>query len=84
MRKYGGSKLEWTDDDRYVTSDDKAYRQAVWYIGTKAYKYRRLYSWERDNNDTINKIASSYPDFGMPDSTEELKLKLEIIGWSIL
>ena len=30
------------------------------------------------------KIASSYPDFGMPDSTEELKLKLEIIGWSIL
>lgn len=84
MRKYGGSDLEWTDDDRYVTSDDEAYRQAVWYIGTKAYKYRRLYSWERDNGDIIDKIASSYPDFGMPDSTEELKLKLEIIGWSIL
>lgn len=84
MRKYGGSKLEWTDDDRYVTSDDEAYRQAVWYIGTKAYKYRRLCSWERDNNNIIDKIALSYPDFGMPDSTEELKLKLEIIGWSIL
>ena len=67
-----------------MTSDDEAYRQAVWYIGTKAYKYRHLYSWERDNDDAINKIASSYPDFGMPDSTEELKLKLEIIGWSIL
>lgn len=87
MRKYGGSKLEWTDDDRYVTFDDEAYRQAVWYIGTKAYKYRHIrhpYLRERDNNDTINKIVSSYPDFGMPDSTEELKLKLEIIGWSIL
>ena len=27
-----------------------------------------------------DKIVSFYSDFGMPDSTEELKLKLEIIG----
>jgi hypothetical protein len=84
IREYDGSKLEWTEDDKYVTSDDEAYKQAVWYIGTKAYIHRRRYSWERDRAGRENSVAASYPDFGMPGSTGELKLKLEILGWSIL
>ena len=84
MREYDGSKLDWTEDDRYVTSDDDAYRQAVWYIGTKAYLRRRLFSWEKDHTEKEKAVAASYPEFGMPGSTEELKLKLEILGWSIL
>ena len=86
LREYDGSKLEWTDDDKYVASDDEAYRQAVWYLGTKAYRKRYRYSWELDREKGRREIefANSYPDFGMPGSTEELKLKLEILGWSIL
>jgi len=83
MSEYDGNKLEWTEDDRYVTSDDEAYRQAVWYLGTKAYRNRKF--WYTDAERRREKeFAESYPDFGMPGSTEELKLKLEIIGWSIL
>ena len=83
LSEYCGNKLEWTEDDRYVTSDDEAYRQAVWYLGAKAYKNRKF--WYTDAERRREKeFAESYPDFGMPGSTEELKLKLEILGWSIL
>ena len=86
LREYDGSKLDWTEDDKYVECDDAAYKQAVWYLGTKAYGRRFKYSWELDSKkvEREKKFAASYPDFGMPGSTEELKLKLEILGWSIL
>ena len=49
-----------------------------------AYLRRRLFSWEKDHTEKEKAVAASYPEFGMPGSTEELKLKLEILGWSIL
>lgn len=83
--EYGGVKLEWTEDDEYVTSDDDAYRQAVWCLGTKAYmRGFRMHWLSAAKTRALEDFAKSYPDFGMPGSTEELKLKLEILGWSIL
>lgn len=89
-QEYGGQKLEWTDDDRYDLSDDDAYRKAVWMIGTKTYRARpATFDWcFGDKNASfeaeLKRFVGSYPEFGMPSSTEELKLKLEVLDWSIL
>jgi len=84
LGKYDGSELEWSDDDRYDATEDDAYRKAVWLIGTKC--FRRGW-WTDDGgakSETIKRLKESYPEFGMPGSTEELKLKLEVLDWSIL
>jgi len=87
LPEYGGKKLEWTDDDMYDMSDDDAYRKAVWLIGTKTFRKNVVtFDWLREDAADKKTLAlmSSYPEFGMPGSTEELKLKLEVLDWSIL
>ena len=80
---YGGRKLEWTDDDRYDMSEDDAYRKAVWLIGTKTFRDTR-WTDVKGRDEAVKALEASYPEFGMPGSTEELKLKLEVLDWSIL
>lgn len=80
LKEFEGSPVEWTNDDKYV-ADDEAYRHAVWMLGTKAFRTPFYYS-ERKLK-ALKDFASSYPSFGMPVSTAELKLKLECLGWSI-
>lgn len=58
-----------SDVENYTLTREDAYKRLCWCLGTKIYLKRSA---------DYNFIDKKYTDFGKPESTEEMKLKLEV------